>query len=483
METPMPLKSGFTTRLGLHGWQRLELPLLCVLVRRGSMLLVGGHGSGKTMLARSLGAALGLTCRVYDATKAPFEDILGYLDPASLCEGTARYVDTPLSARGAGLILVDEISRADPGMQSKFLEIVFERTLMGEPLTELRYVLAAMNPSSYLGAGPVDEALLGRFDVIVEVPSFSELAEPDQAAAVAAGAGMQPDERHNVGTLPELVELIEVARALLPEVTARFGEHARSYAVAFARASHAERLPLDGRRVVMLVRTLLAAHALVEAGWAWEGDDEELYRSVALASLPYVASEIDFDPVRVLSPHATAWGTAGAPGERREGVLEILGDGDSDRALRRYLQLADRLDVLEHDRVVHRFQEELRRAPVKARTGPALRLLELLRAVQRRHRDFPAELVVRLLSFGRRLLGLDKDRDDLLARLASTAGVALDLDDPRDALAARLALQLAVPHIEGPEDEPRLPQAAHHLLVLRATLSDLLSGGGAPCPA
>ena len=479
----MPLTSGFITHLGLHGWQRLELPLLCVLVRRGSMLLVGGHGSGKTMLARRLAAALGLTCRVYDATKTPFEDLLGYIDPASLCAGTARYVDTPLSARGVGLILVDEISRAEPGMQSKFLELVFERTLMGEPLTELRYVLAAMNPSSYLGAGPVDEALLGRFDVIVQVPSFAELAEPDQAAAIAAGAGMQAEEQPPVGPLPALIELIEAARARLPEVAERLGEHARSYAVAFARASHAEHLPLDGRRVVMLARTLIAAHALVEAGWAWDGDDEELYRSVALASLPWVASEIDFDPVRVLSPHATAWGVAGGPGERREGVLQILGDGDSDRAMRRYLQLADRLDVVEHDRIVHRFQEELRRAQVKARTGPALRLLELLRAVQERSREFPAELVVRLLSFGRRLLGLDNDRDEHLVKLAATAGVALDLDDPRDALAARLALQLAVPRIEEPEAEPRIPQAAHHLRVLRAALAARPCGGGAPCPA
>jgi MoxR-like ATPase len=466
----MRLNSGFITTLGLHGWQRLELPLLCVLVRRGSLLLVGGHGSAKTMLARRLAAAIGLSFRCYDATKVVWEDVLGFIDPASLAQGTARYVDTPLSARGAGLILIDEISRADPAMQSKLLELVFGRTLMGEPLQVLQYVLSAMNPSTYLGAGPVDEALLGRFDVIVEVPSFSELSEADQAAAVAAGTGMDADGQPPAGLLPELVAFIEAARRALPAAEARVGQRVVRYAVALARAARAEHLRLDGRRVVMIARNLLAAHAVLDAGWAWEDDEEALYGRIVEASVPYVAREEDFDPARIRSAHAVAWAAAGDLAHQRANLLDILGDGDSDRALRRYLERAPQLDVTEHDRVVHRLQEELRLAPLKARTRPALRVLELLRAVQQRHQDFPPELVARLLTWGRRLLGLDRDSDHDLLQLVQQAGAPIDLSTPGAALAARLALQLSMPELDNPVELPSLPHAVRNLGVLRAAL-------------
>ena len=466
----MRLSPGFITTLGLHGWQRLELPLLCVLVRRGSLLLVGGHGSAKTMLARRLAAALGLSFRGYDATKVVWEDVLGFIDPASLAQGTARYVDTPLSARGAELILIDEISRADPAMQSKLLELVFGRTLMGEPLQVLQYVLSAMNPSTYLGAGPVDDALLGRFDVIVEVPSFSELSEADQAAAVAAGSGMDGDGQPPLGLLPELVAFIEAARQALPAAEARVGERVVHYAVALARAARAEHLRLDGRRVGMIARNLLAAHAVLDAGWAWEEDEEALYGRIVEVSVPYVARGEDFDPARIRSAHAVAWAAAADRAHQRASLLDILGDGDSDRALRRYLERASQLDVTEHDRVVHRIQEELRLAPLKARTRPALRVLELLRAVQQRHQDFPPELVARLLTWGRRLLGLDRDSDHDLAQLVQQAGAPIDLSTPGAALAARLALQLSMPELDNPVELPSLHHAVRNLGVLRAAL-------------
>lgn len=280
----MPFDSRFITRMGLHGWDDLALPLVCVLVRNASVLLVGRHGSAKTALARRLAEALGLPFRIFDASKTPFEDLLGFIDPSSLADGEARYVPTPLSAWGAGFILVDEISRADERMQSKFLELVHERTLMGLALPELRYVAAAMNPASYLGAGPVDEALLGRFDVILQVPDFTQLSQVDQLAALRAGAGVdQGDATGGSGLQPALLDFIEAAREALPDVEARLGGRVVNYAVALARAARAEHLRLDGRRLVMIVRNLLAAHAVLDAGWAWELDEEALYRRIVEA--------------------------------------------------------------------------------------------------------------------------------------------------------------------------------------------------------
>jgi MoxR-like ATPase len=472
METCVPFDPRFIARMGLHGLQHIALPLVCVLVRDASLLLIGRHGSAKTALARLLAAALGLRFRVFDAGKTPFEDLIGFVDPTSLAEGLARYVATPLSAWDAGLILVDELSRADERMQSKFLELIYERTLMGLPMRQLRYVVAAANPASYLGAGPIDEALLGRFDVVLQVPEFTELSQPDQLAALQAGAGLCGSEHDSrqAGHQPELVAFIESARRALPTAEARVGQHVVHYVVALARAARAEHLRLDGRRLVMIARNLLAAHAVLDAGWDWEEDEEALYGRIVEVSVPYIARDEDFDPARIRSAHAVAWGAAGDLAHQRACLLDILGDGDSDRALRRYLERASQLDVTEHDRVVHRVQEELRLAPLKARTQPALRVLELLRAVQQRHQDFPPELVARLLTWGRRLLGLDRDSDHDLLQLVQQAGAPIDLSTPGAALAARLALQLSMPELDNPVELPSLPHAARNLGVLRAAL-------------
>ena len=467
----MPLDARYIARLGLHGLQRLALPILCALILDGSLLLVGRHGSAKTTLVRRLAAALGLSFRVFDATKTPFEDLLGFVDPASLSEGEARYVPTPLSAWGAGFILVDELSRADGTMQSKFLELIFERTLMGLPLTNLRYVAAAMNPSSYYGAGAVDEALVGRFDVILQVPDFNALSHSEQRAAVLAGAEFGPlaDQAH------ALTGFISAARDVLPAIQTEHGDRITRYVLSFARAALAEELALDGRRVVMIVRNLCAALAARAAGWAGEEDEEALFLHVVEASLPFVALDPAFDPLRVRSAHAIGWGSLLTPDALGLELLDVLDDGDADLALRRYLELAGDLDATEHDRVVHRFQEDLRRAPIASRATPAVRLLRLLAAVQQDHADFPPELVARLLAWGHRLLGLERDHEDAYSELSEHLG-DLRFDRPEDALAARLALQLALSSPNDPEGVPAIPLAGRHFSALRSALTHSSTG-------
>lgn len=478
------MDSRFITRLGLHGFGSLALPLICALILNASFLLVGRHGSAKTTLARRLARALGLPFRLFDASKTPFEDVLGFIDPSSLAEGAARYVPTPLSALGAGFVFIDEVSRAEPTMQSKFLELVFERTLMGLPLPALRYVGAGMNPSSYLGAGAVDEALLGRFDIVLTAPTFCTLTLADQRAALEDGAGLNTDgdfdpdgDAEEPSYQPDLVTFIEAARQALPAAQRRVRRHVLAYVLAYVRASKGDGMELDGRRAVMLVRNLVAAHAALDAGWRWDGDDEALYRLIVEASLPFIASDSDFDVGRVWSAHAVAWGTAAGQGESGPGVIDVLGDGDSGRALLLYLEIASTLDETDHDRVVHRFQEELRQAPYQARTAPALRLVELLHAVQDHHEDFPPELVARLLAWGVEFLGVDREQGNALSEMAKAAGGVLDLSKPEDALLARLALRLSSARPDDPSEAPAPIQATRNLNSLRAGLRHAQANG------
>jgi MoxR-like ATPase len=141
----------------------LRLVLAAVLAK-GHVLLEDFPGLGKTLAARSLARALGISF-----TRAQFTpDLL----PADLTgsflynqrEGTFEFRRGPLFT---GLLLADEINRTPPKTQAALLEAMQERqvTVEGEtfPLAEPFHVLATANPVEYEGTYPLPEAQLDRF--------------------------------------------------------------------------------------------------------------------------------------------------------------------------------------------------------------------------------------------------------------------------------------------------------------------------------
>ncbi|MEI7761467.1 MAG: AAA family ATPase, partial [Thermoleophilia bacterium] len=58
-EGGMPL----TASLGVVGWERLDAVLLAALATEAPLLLVGAHGTAKTLVAERVAAALGLEFR------------------------------------------------------------------------------------------------------------------------------------------------------------------------------------------------------------------------------------------------------------------------------------------------------------------------------------------------------------------------------------------------------------------------------------
>jgi MoxR-like ATPase len=142
-------------------------PLTLIL----SAVLAGGHvlledlpGLGKTLAARSLAQALGLTFKRAQFTP----DLL----PADLTgsfifnqrDGDFEFRPGPIFT---GLLLADEINRTPPKTQAALLEAMQERqvTVEGEtfPLESPFHVLATANPVEYEGTYPLPEAQLDRF--------------------------------------------------------------------------------------------------------------------------------------------------------------------------------------------------------------------------------------------------------------------------------------------------------------------------------
>lgn len=90
----LPEPPGVLAGLGLQGWERVEHAVLASLVSEDPLLLIGLHGTGKSMLLERLAGALHLTFRHYNASLICFDDLIGFPvpEPGST---TLKYLQTP----------------------------------------------------------------------------------------------------------------------------------------------------------------------------------------------------------------------------------------------------------------------------------------------------------------------------------------------------------------------------------------------------
>ena len=130
----------------------------------GHVLLEGPPGIAKTLLARTVAQALGLSFKRIQFTPDLMpSDVTGVniFEPAS---GTFRFSPGPLFA---DIVLADEINRTPPKTQSALLEAMEERrvTIDGasRSLGEHFFVIATQNPIEHEGTFPLPEAQLDRF--------------------------------------------------------------------------------------------------------------------------------------------------------------------------------------------------------------------------------------------------------------------------------------------------------------------------------
>jgi MoxR-like ATPase len=153
--------------------------LLVALLAGGHVLLEGMPGLAKTLLVKSLGAALGVQFeRIQFTPDLLPSDVVGTM---VFQPKTGEF--TP--HRGpvfANLVLADEINRAPAKVQSALLEAMQERqvTIGGQthPLPVPFFVMATQNPIEQEGTYPLPEAQTDRFlfKLLVAYPSASEEA-------------------------------------------------------------------------------------------------------------------------------------------------------------------------------------------------------------------------------------------------------------------------------------------------------------------
>ncbi|MGM7446764.1 AAA family ATPase, partial [Streptomyces tunisiensis] len=164
--------------------------LVVALLCRGHVLLEGVPGVAKTLLIRSLAAALELdTKRVQFTPDLMPSDVTGSLVYDAR---TAEFSFQP-GPVFTNLLLADEINRTPPKTQSSLLEAMEERqvTVDGTPraLPDPFLVAATQNPVEYEGTYPLPEAQLDRFLLKLTIPLPSRQDEIDVLTRHAEGEG------------------------------------------------------------------------------------------------------------------------------------------------------------------------------------------------------------------------------------------------------------------------------------------------------
>ncbi len=143
--------------------ERIEL-LLVALLCQGHVLLEDVPGTGKTMLARSAAASMGLTFKRIQCTPDLLPNDITGVSVFNQQFQSFEFREGPVFVN---ILLADEINRATPRTQAALLEAMQERQVTMDGVTHTLpapfIVLATQNPIEYEGTFPLPEAQLDRF--------------------------------------------------------------------------------------------------------------------------------------------------------------------------------------------------------------------------------------------------------------------------------------------------------------------------------
>ena len=236
--------------------------LVIALLAGGHVLLEGVPGVAKTLLVRSLAAALTL-----DSKRVQFTPDLmpGDVTGSAVFDSRSAEFTFREGPVFTNLLLADEINRTPPKTQASLLEAMEERqvTVDGRShrLPEVFLVAATQNPVEYEGTYPLPEAQLDRFllKLVLPLPSRDE----EIAILTRHASGFDPRDLAGAGVRAVAgVAELRAARAYVREVTV--SREVLGYITDLARATRVS--PSLSLGVSPRGATALLAAA---RSWAW----------------------------------------------------------------------------------------------------------------------------------------------------------------------------------------------------------------------
>ncbi|MEO1345730.1 MAG: MoxR family ATPase [Pseudomonadota bacterium] len=249
----------------LIGHQVLTERLLIALLAGGHLLVEGAPGLAKTRSVKRLSDAVeGTFARIQCTPDLMPSDLTGtqVFRPQ---DGQFEFVEGPVFHN---LILVDEINRAPPKVQSALLEAMAERQvtsgLSTHTLPDPFLVVATQNPIEHDGTFPLPEAQLDRFllHVVLQLPDMeterhildlveleTQQAPPEPQPMTLEALAKAQQRVREVHLAPELRDyIVRLVMATRAEDAAEHIDHAVSPRGSLSLASAAKaRAYLQGR--------------------------------------------------------------------------------------------------------------------------------------------------------------------------------------------------------------------------------------------
>lgn len=312
--------AGLLDHLGLIGLDGIEPLVIASVAAELPMLLIGPHGTGKSLLLTRVAEAMGLRWRHYNASLLSYDDLAGYPVPDG--RGGLDWLRTPATIWDAQAVFLDEINRCRPDIQNKLFPIVHERRIQGIALPDLCHRWAAMNPVSehdqddpYLGAEALDVALADRFAFVVPMPDWRGLPAVAQERLLLSD--LRPVEESAAAALRDAVA---ATRGRYLDAVAHPDPRTAAYVRHALRLLDEADLRCSPRRGAQLVRIILA----VQATGLLSAEDAAL--AALRNGLPQRASGGTIKEHRVVAAHREALLASRAGGDGPEATLLAIPD-------------------------------------------------------------------------------------------------------------------------------------------------------------